>query len=81
MRENNILAHQLIQAYANKQLSFQELVEDMDDAVEAWHNGHGENVSLQEYLGLTRALYEVWVLSSSQAFQECLASYSFRQQP
>lgn len=28
------------------------LLEDVDAYVERWHNGHGENITLREYLGL-----------------------------
>lgn len=79
MRENNIPARELVQAYANGQLSFGELLEDMEDAVEDWHNGDGENISLREYLGLTTALYQVWA-ATPHKLQECLASPAFRQQ-
>jgi len=35
-------------------------LEDVDDFVEKWHGGDGE-LSLHEYLGMTKAEYSRWI--------------------
>jgi hypothetical protein len=35
--------------------------ENIDDRIDAWHDGGGRNLELHEYLGWTREQYKAWL--------------------
>jgi hypothetical protein len=35
--------------------------ESLDDQIEAWHNGAGENQELYTFLGMTLEEYQLWL--------------------
>ena len=45
---------------------FEDLDEAIDDCVDEWHNGAGENLELHEYLGFTWEEYAIWVPHPSE---------------
>ena len=40
-------------------------IEEIDDYVEAWHNGQS-NLKLSDYLGMTQDEYEAWIQKEKQ---------------
>lgn len=35
-------------------------LDEIDDWVDAWHNGEGQNLELYQYLGMTHEEYCIW---------------------
>jgi len=50
--------------FMEKCLNGEALVDDIDDYVEAWHNGADPGMSLREFLGLTKEEHADWVHDS-----------------
>lgn len=43
-----------------------ELFQYLEDKTGEWHDGAGENVSLREYLGLTKDEYQVFAINPTE---------------
>lgn len=47
-------------------LSGDAFLDEIDDYVDKWHDGDGQNLELHEYLGLNDEEYSLWLTSPSQ---------------
>lgn len=46
-------------------------IEDIDEYVEAWHQGKS-NIELSDYLGMTQDEYEVWIKEDDSVLRDIL---------
>ncbi|WP_107316338.1 hypothetical protein [Achromobacter xylosoxidans] len=51
--------------FIQKCISGDVLENEIDDFVDAWHEGDGEGLELHEYLGMTWEEYSIWATSPS----------------
>ncbi|MDO7360404.1 MULTISPECIES: hypothetical protein [Acinetobacter] len=47
-------------------LSGDVFIDEIDDYIDKWHDGEGENLELFEFLGMTADEYELWLKAPQQ---------------